>query len=442
MGAGGAPTRVVQLANLGGAPPGSLAATVEELGRRYVELGLDRFLVVPGPADTRASGPSGWRIEVRSPVVPGAGGRRALTPMSGIGEVLGSLRPDVIEVSDPLTLAWAGRWGRRAGVPTVLVSHRRVDQALAARLPRRFPVHRTADAFNRRLARSVDVVVCTSDYAGQEFARAGAANVVRVPLGGDLDVFHPGAAKPPVTNGGRAGGPAEVVYVGRLARDRRPGLVVSALRVLRGRGVAAHLTVVGDGPLRPELGRLAAGLPVTFAGRIDDRLALAAVLSGADVAVAPSAGESFGLSALEALACGTPVVVIDGTAAAELVDGRCGLAVGPTVAAVAGAVGELSAPPVEQRRAAARRRACRYPWTRTAAGMRLAHELAARSGAGDVVHQRQQVAAVGGGGGHGRPDDAGVVAELGRHDLGRGPQQGQEAAMVLADAPTDDDQLR
>src|SRR3712207_7820352 len=46
-----------------------------------------------------------------------------------------------------------------------------------------------------------------------------------------------------------------------------------------------------------------------FAGHIADRSAVAALLASADVVVAPGPVETFGLAALEALACGTPVVV-------------------------------------------------------------------------------------------------------------------------------------
>ena len=69
--------------------------------------------------------------------------------------------------------------------------------------------------------------------------------------------------------------------------------------------------VAGDGPLRPRLERRAAraGLPVTFAGFLSGRADLAALLASADVALAPGPAETFGLAALEALACGTPVVV-------------------------------------------------------------------------------------------------------------------------------------
>ena len=86
------------------------------------------------------------------------------------------------------------------------------------------------------------------------------------------------------------------------------------------------LVVAGDGSRRAALAYRAARLPVRFAGHITDRDDVAALLASADVAVAPGPVETFGLAALEALACGTPVVVNDASALPEVV-GDAGMAV-------------------------------------------------------------------------------------------------------------------
>jgi N-acetyl-alpha-D-glucosaminyl L-malate synthase BshA len=72
---------------------------------------------------------------------------------------------------------------------------------------------------------------------------------------------------------------------------------------------AARLVMIGDGPDRPAAERLARELElhrrVTFTGALPDA---ALLLSQADAFILPSDGESFGLAALEAMACGVPVV--------------------------------------------------------------------------------------------------------------------------------------
>jgi N-acetyl-alpha-D-glucosaminyl L-malate synthase BshA len=82
----------------------------------------------------------------------------------------------------------------------------------------------------------------------------------------------------------------------------------------------AVLIMVGDGPDRvdaeAEARELGLNEKVFFLGKID---AVAPLLAGADLFLLPSASESFGLSALEALACGVPVIGTDVGGHPELV---------------------------------------------------------------------------------------------------------------------------
>ena len=90
--------------------------------------------------------------------------------------------------------------------------------------------------------------------------------------------------------------------------------------------VPSVLVMVGDGPERVEAEAEARLLgvhhDVRFLGRIDS---VAPLLAGADLFLLPSASESFGLSALEALACGVPVVASNAGGLPEVVrDGVTG----------------------------------------------------------------------------------------------------------------------
>lgn len=82
----------------------------------------------------------------------------------------------------------------------------------------------------------------------------------------------------------------------------------------------AMLVMVGDGPDRvaaeDEVRRLGLTADVQFLGKID---AVAPLLASADLFLLPSASESFGLSALEALACGVPVIASDAGGLPEVV---------------------------------------------------------------------------------------------------------------------------
>ncbi|HWC39321.1 MAG TPA: glycosyltransferase [Acidimicrobiales bacterium] len=361
-------TRIVQLANFYGPESGGLRTVLEELGRGYRRAGFERFSIVPGERDAETTTDAGTRITLAAPLLPGGGGYRVLSSRRRVEAVLERIDPQRLEVSDKLSLVWVGRWASARSVPCVMLSHERLDAILAARVPGWFPLARAADWWNRRLVARFDRVVCTSTFAAEEFERIGTTNLVRVPLGVDLDLFRPRQRKPSAST--------RLVTVGRLSKEKRPDLAIETLRALRRRGIDAHLTLVGAGPLRSRLAAAAEDLPVRFTGHLDDRTVVAEVLAEADAVLAPCPVESFGLSVLEALAAGTPVVVADGGASVELIDRGSGRTAAPEPAAMADAVAEVLALP--DRRASARARAERYPWSRTVDGMLAAHCLTAR----------------------------------------------------------------
>ena len=88
----------------------------------------------------------------------------------------------------------AGRLGRKHDVATVMISHERLDRLVGQILPACM-ARSIADIANRRTAESYDAVVCTTAFARAEFDRIHAQNVVTVPLGVDLDQFHPVGAR-------------------------------------------------------------------------------------------------------------------------------------------------------------------------------------------------------------------------------------------------------
>jgi alpha-1,6-mannosyltransferase len=153
------------------------------------------------------------------------------------------------------------------------------------------------------------------------------------------------------------------------------------------------LAVAGDGTRRTALAYRAARLPVRFAGHIADRAAMAALLASADVVVAPGPVETFGLAALEALACGTPVVVNASSALPEVV-GEAGVAVAGTPEAFAEGVRSLMARPERERRAAARARAESFGWPQAVDGFLRAHGLPAEAAGAGATIGRQRPATV------------------------------------------------
>jgi alpha-1,6-mannosyltransferase len=288
--------RIVRLANFVMARSGGLRTALRCLGEGYRAAGHEPVLIVPGDRAADEQTRYGRVITLPGPALPGTGGYRVLVRRRRLAALLEELRPDRLEVSDRTTLRWTGPWAQERGVPAVLVSHESVGGLLGVwGMPVRIG-RRLADRLNRRSAAAYDRVVCTTGWAAAEFHRLEAPNLVEIPLGVDLDAFHPDRRDPALRARLARPGEALLVLCSRLSPEKRPELAIAALAELRAGGVPAVLVIAGDGARRSALARRASGLPVRFAGFLGDRAAVAALLATADVVIAPGPVETFGLS--------------------------------------------------------------------------------------------------------------------------------------------------
>jgi len=228
----------------------------------------------------------------------------------------------------------------------------------------------------RTLAQQADAIVATSTDELAELQRIGVdpGRVTVVPCGVDLDLFSPAGPRE-----SRPAGRDRLVFVGRLVERKGIGNAITALA-----SVPDAELVVAGGPdasrldCDPEVRRLRAlasrhGVAdrVVFRGRVG-RESLPALLRSADAVVCVPWYEPFGLVALEAMACGVPVVASAvGGLTDTIVPGETGVHVPPREpAALAAALNVLLADP--DRRSAygaagVRRAAEHYSWDRVAA---------------------------------------------------------------------------
>jgi alpha-1,6-mannosyltransferase len=386
--------RIIRLANYVAPHSGGLRTSLRELGAGYLAAGHEPVLIIPGERDSDEQTPQGRVITLSGPRLPFTGGYRALLRKQRVAGLLSELEPDTLEVSDRTTLRWTGRWAREHGVPAVMISHESLTALMRLAVPgldlpglsRWGPALAAVDAVNRRTVRAYQRVICTTAWAAAEFERIGAGNLLRAPLGVDLTTF----AAPhhdQVRDSYATPGETLLVHCGRLSPEKKPQRSLNTLATLRASGLSARLVVAGDGPLRRRLERRAARdrLPVTFAGFLPDRTDLAALLASADVAIAPGPAETFGLAGLEALACGTPVVVSAESALPEVVGDAGASVAGEDLSA--GVMTVLSWP-VEARRAAARARAERFGWPVAVQAFLAIHE-----GLGEIPAEPARAAA-------------------------------------------------
>ncbi len=189
----------------------------------------------------------------------------------------------------------------------------------------------------KRLARKSDRIMAATDREKDLLVRyygVPREKIGMVPCGVDLERFRPVAKDLARKELGLHNTRFLVLYVGRFAPVKGLHRLVSAAAHLRSHRGLMFLIVGGDGPqahASAELSRLARRASVDdivrFQGRVSHDL-LPLYYSAADVVVVPSYYESFGLVALEALACGTPVIAARVGAMETLIrDGKTGLLV-------------------------------------------------------------------------------------------------------------------
>jgi glycogen(starch) synthase len=137
-----------------------------------------------------------------------------------------------------------------------------------------------------------------------------------------------------------------VVFAGRLEYEKGVQVLLRAVPRLRRRVPGVRVVVAGTGTYEAELQALAKqlrlGRAVRFAGRLADD-ELVTLYASAAAVVVPSIYEPFGLVALEAAACGAPLVVAEVGGLAEFADGgrTAALAAPDDVASLADGITEV-----------------------------------------------------------------------------------------------------
>jgi D-inositol-3-phosphate glycosyltransferase len=318
------------LAPLGGSETGGMNVYVRQLSR---ELGQRGFLVDVFTRRQDASTPDviddGENVHV---VHLEAGPRRP------VGK--GRLHQHLDEFEENLN-RFASAEGRQGLTYDLLHSHYWLSGWVALRLQERWGLphvtmfHTLGEVKNRthiaereaplriqverRLARQADRIVCASQHEKHLLARlydADPERVAVVPCGVDVDLFRPQdkeAARRAL--GLRLVGDERIIlFVGRIEPLKGIDILIGAAAQLGEESDFHVLIVGGDRRSRQQVSHLqelasdlGIGERVCFLGAVDHEQ-LPLYYNAADVCVVPSYYESFGLVALEAMACGTPVV--------------------------------------------------------------------------------------------------------------------------------------
>jgi alpha-1,6-mannosyltransferase len=300
---------------------------------------------------------TGDAVRIDGVRIPYSGGYRFPINRSHAARLIELLEPDLIEAGDPYLLAWSALdAAHRCGVPATAFCHSNLVEVARNWLG---PVAAAAARnYLRKLLRNFDVVFAASRWMVDEMRHLGLDNVVHQPLGVDLQQFNP-ARRDPAWRRALGLKPDAVVllYVGRFAREKNLSVLCDMVDRL---GDDYVLVAKGAGPASPQGARVRV-LPYDA-----DPRAVATALASADIFVHAGTMETFGLAPLEALACGTPVVVPACGGFLDLIDDRTAIGVPHATAdALAEGVRSLGESDRAELRAAAIELARPYDYRRT-----------------------------------------------------------------------------
>lgn len=257
-------------------------------------------------------GPPGGPEEYAGAEIVGVGGPRfpfypevrINIPQRRIWRKIKAFQPDLIHIVNPFFLGPFGlSYGRRLGVPMVASYH--------TDLPRY--VHHYGGGFIepavwwylRSLHNQAHLNLCPSTATLRDLRERGFERVRWWKRGIDTERFAPGPRDMAMRHRLTDGNPDDflVINVGRHSPEKR----LETLREPLFRQPGVRLAMVGGGPSHEDLKGYFRGTPTAFPGylRGDD---LIAAYRSADAFIFPSTTETFGLVALEAMACRLPVI--------------------------------------------------------------------------------------------------------------------------------------
>jgi alpha-1,6-mannosyltransferase len=325
------------------APTGGGVRTMLHAVRDWCEAHpeMQHVLIVPGEADAVVRDGRSVTYTVRSRLVPGSSTYRLLLRSDKVLRILRAEMPDVVEVHCAYNLPWTALLHRRrhggivSGVYTTDLPVAYVEAPIARRghdaVARR--ARAVAERYVAALYRRCDVAIAISPVVQQRLHAMGVDDARCIPLGVDLATFQPSASDPSL-RAQLGAGPESLVlaYAGRLDAEKQPDVVLAAFERVRrlDPDLDVHLVIAGDGPLRQRLAQRGAHVGnVRVLPFEQDRQRLAALLASADVYVSAMAHETFGLSVVEAQACGLAVLGVSAGAMRDRVRAGEGFLVPP-----------------------------------------------------------------------------------------------------------------
>lgn len=279
-----------------------------KLIRSLKEQGID-CVMASGPSQQPEEDPPEFSRSIHIPYHPLAHLRRDIAPVRDIlalCEIINLIRRERPALLHTHTTK-AGMLGRVAGgltrTRTIHTPHGHLFYGYFGKRKERLYV-----TLERLAARFCERIITISEDERREYLKRGIGNekkVVTIYNGIDMHRF-PGDEKRVRAEFKIAQQVPLVGFVGRLEQVKGPHLFVEAAKRIRDIVPQSHFVLVGDGPMKDELVKLAQGNPhLYFVGHRED---IPDVIAAFDLLIIPSRNDGFNLAAVEAMASSKPII--------------------------------------------------------------------------------------------------------------------------------------
>ena len=309
--------------------------SIDTFGAELMELGHEVYIFGPryyhqaqGGKASKPERPPALRVyRFWSIPVPTYRGFTVPVPISMQAEaLLAELGIDIIHSHTPFVMGVMARvLARRRKIPLAFTHHTMYHEYVHY-VPGVRPILRQAMLrYVGGYCKRADLIVAPTpqirDFIMDTY-RLGAKPVKVIPTGIPVDDYRDGDPRWLRERLGIRAGERVLIFVGRLGREKNVAFLLDVLRRVHQALPGVHLVLVGDGPDRPRLERLAREMGIRpwvhFTGTYARHEVIQA-MHGADLFVIASTTETQGLATLEAMAAGLPVVGVDAPGTHDMV---------------------------------------------------------------------------------------------------------------------------
>ncbi len=292
------------------------------------------ILIVPGDKNSVDQDGQCKIITVKAPYIPHCEPFRFMIDMGCVFSILCKEKPDVIELDNIYLTPYPSFLYKKlkksalfgfyhTDFPTAYVEYylKKIAGPHWGRFAKQIGIRYARSIYNR-----CDYTLSSTTQFSAILKDMGIQRVQVIPLGVDLELFNPARRNMQIR---RQLGVSEnellLVYAGRLDAEKRIDFILEAFEKIPS-GLNARLLFIGEGPLKELLVHYTQfNSRVTYIPYIQNRKNLAHILASADIYITAGKYETFGLSVVEAQACGLPVIGVQSGALIERVPQGTGL---------------------------------------------------------------------------------------------------------------------